>query len=94
MVAGRLGRRIWRRLRPATVAAAARRLARRARSILSGPAFLRAFAPALAELVADAGCLYRMFLAAGYRAKLGAILVAYGAANIVSAVRSCRPGWG
>jgi uncharacterized protein (TIRG00374 family) len=79
---------------PETVAAAARRLAGRARSVLSGSGFPRAFAPALAELVADAGCLYLFFLATGYRPQPGAILAAYGAANIVSAVPITPAGLG
>jgi uncharacterized protein (TIRG00374 family) len=48
----------------------------------------------VAELVADAGSLYLFFLATGYRPQPGAILVAYGAANIVSAIPITPAGLG
>jgi hypothetical protein len=75
---GRLVGRLWPRTRPETVASAARRLSGRAKGILAAPAFLRASAPAVAQLVADTGSLYLFFLATGYRPQPGAILVAPG----------------
>lgn len=102
-VAERLGRsvgrnRVVRRLlskrNAARLEASARRLSERSRSAISRPHFLRIMAPAVAELLLDAGALYLFFWAVGYSSAPGAVLVAYGVANVLAAFPVTPAGLG
>jgi uncharacterized protein (TIRG00374 family) len=50
--------------------------------------------PALGELLLDAGALYLFFLAVGYVAAPGAILVSYAVANVLAALPLTPAGLG
>jgi uncharacterized protein (TIRG00374 family) len=91
---GRLARRVRSSLDSERVASGARRLATLARSVLSGRPFVESIALALGDLLTDSLALYCFFLAVGYRPNAGAVLVAYGAANILSAIPITPGGLG
>ncbi|HEX6919273.1 MAG TPA: flippase-like domain-containing protein, partial [Actinomycetes bacterium] len=76
------------------VVSATQRFSSRAHRILSASWFLPTGMPALAELLLDAASLYLFFLAVGYRSELGAILVAYAAANILAVIPVTPAGLG
>jgi len=66
----------------------------RARSALTGRAFLEAFGFASADLLFDLLSLDLMFLAFGYQPGSGPLVVAYAAANIASAIPLTPGGLG
>ncbi len=71
---------------PGKVAQASGRLVSRARSALTGRAFLEAFGFASADLLFDLLSLDLMFLAFGYQPGFGPLVVAYAAPDIASAI--------
>lgn len=78
----------------ARLEASARRLSQRSRRAISRPHFLRIMAPAVTELLLDAGALYLFFWAVGYLPAPGAVLVAYGVANVLAAIPVTPAGLG
>jgi uncharacterized protein (TIRG00374 family) len=99
--AGRLGRylggqarRVRRDIDPDEVAATSERLATLARSALTGRPFAGSFAFASADLVCDLLSLDLMFAAFGYQPGFGPLAVAYGAANLASAIPLTPGGLG
>ncbi len=66
----------------------------RARSALTGRAFLEGYGFAAADLLFDLLSLDLMFLAVGYQPGFGALAVAYAAANIASAIPLTPGGLG
>jgi uncharacterized protein (TIRG00374 family) len=100
-VAGRAGRwaaSVARRVRPGIdpekVAETSSRLASLARSALTGRAFLASSAFASADVLLDLLSLDLVFLALGYQPGFGPLAVAYGAANIASAIPVTPGGLG
>jgi uncharacterized membrane protein YbhN (UPF0104 family) len=76
------------------VAQASKRLAALARDALTGRPFFESFAFAVADLLTDMLSLYLVFVAFGYQPGLGPLAVAYGAANIASAIPVTPGGLG
>jgi len=100
-VAGRAGRwaaSIAKHVRPGIdpekAAETSRRLASLARSALTGRAFLRSFGFASGDLLFDLLSLDLVFLALRYQPGFGPLAVAYGAANIASAIPLTPGGLG
>jgi uncharacterized protein (TIRG00374 family) len=92
--AARLARRVRPGIDPEKVAQEAGRLVTRARSALTGRAFLASFGFASADLLFDLLSLDLMFLAFGYQPGFGPLAVAYAAANIASAIPITPGGLG
>jgi uncharacterized protein (TIRG00374 family) len=92
--AARLARHFRSGIDPEQVAQDSARLVSRARSALTGRAFLEAFGFALGDLLFDLLSLYLMFLALGYQPRFGPLAVAYAAANIASAIPLTPGGLG
>jgi uncharacterized protein (TIRG00374 family) len=100
-IAGRAGRwaaSVARRVRPGIdpdqVGETSSRLASLARSALTGRAFLAGFALAAGDLLFDLLSLDLVFLALHYQPGFGPLAVAYGAANIASAIPVTPGGLG
>jgi uncharacterized protein (TIRG00374 family) len=100
-IAGRAGRwaaSVARRVRPGIdpdqVGETSSRLASLARSALTGRAFLASFAFAAGDLLFDLLSLDLVFLALHYQPGFGPLAVAYGAANIASAIPVTPGGLG
>ena len=96
--AGRWAARLARRVRPGIdpdkVAQSSGQLVVRARSALTGRAFLEGYGFAAADLLFDLLSLDLMFLAVGYQPGFGPLAVAYAAANIASAIPLTPGGLG
>jgi len=96
-VVGRIAR-VARRFRPSIdpdkAAQSSGQLVARARSALTGRAFLASFAFAAGDLLFDLLSLDLMFLALRYQPGFGPLAVAYAAANIASAVPLTPGGLG
>jgi uncharacterized protein (TIRG00374 family) len=92
--AATLARRFRHGIDPEKVAQASGRLVSRARSALTGRAFLAAFGFASADLLFDLLSLDLMFLAFRYQPGFGPLAVAYAAANIASAIPLTPGGLG
>jgi len=78
---------------PEQVAQTSKRLVLLARSALTGRAFLESYGFASADLLFDLLSLDLMFLAFRYQPGFGPLAVAYGAANIASAIPITPVGW-
>jgi uncharacterized protein (TIRG00374 family) len=92
--AGRVLRRVVKRLDPDALAATACEIADEARTVLGGKRFRFALAYATANWVLDAFVLYLFFLAVGHHQHFGELLVAYGVATIVAAIPLTPSGLG
>ena len=92
--AARLARRFRPAIDPEKAAQSSGRLVARARSALTGRAFLASFAFAMGDLLFDLLSLDLMFLAFGYQPGFGPVAVAYAAANIASAIPLTPGGLG
>jgi uncharacterized protein (TIRG00374 family) len=92
--AATLARRFRHGIDPEKVAQASGQLVSRARSALTGRAFLAAFGFASADLLFDLLSLDLMFLAFRYQPGFGPLAVAYAAANIASAIPLTPGGLG
>jgi len=92
--AAKLARHVRSSIDPEQVAQDSARLVSRARSALTGRAFLQAFGFALGDLLFDLLSLDLMFLALGYQPGFGPLAVAYAAANIASAIPLTPGGLG
>jgi len=92
--AARLARRFRPGIDPEKAAKASGQLVTRARSALTGRAFLASFALAAGDLLFDLLSLDLMFLALGYQPGFGPLAVAYAAANIASAIPLTPGGLG
>ena len=79
---------------PEQAAQSSGQLVARARSALTGRAFLASFAFAAGDLLFDLLSLDLMFLAFGYQPGFGPLAVAYAAANIASAIPLTPGGLG
>ena len=90
----RLARRFRSSIDPEKAARDSGQLVARARSALTGRAFLASFAFAAADLLFDLLSLDLMFLALGYQPGFGPLAVAYAAANIASAIPLTPGGLG
>jgi len=96
-----LGRRVAalvHRVRPSIsvdkVAQSSKRAATLAEAALSPRSFFESFGFAVADLVADLASLGFFFLALGYRPGVGSLVVAYAAANVISAIPVTPGGLG
>jgi len=87
-------RHIRRSIDPEKVAQTSGRLVRLARSALTGRAFAESYGFASADLLFDLLSLDLMFLAFRYQPGFGPLAVAYGAANIASAIPVTPGGLG
>jgi uncharacterized protein (TIRG00374 family) len=92
--AARLARRFRSGIDPEKAAQASGQFVVRARSALTGRAFLASFAYAAGDLLFDLLSLDLMFLAFGYQPGFGPLAVAYAAANIASAIPLTPGGLG
>jgi uncharacterized protein (TIRG00374 family) len=92
--AARLARRFRPSIDPEKAAQSSGQLVARARSALTGRAFLASFAFAMGDLLFDLLSLDLMFLAFGYQPGFGPVAVAYAAANIASAIPVTPGGLG
>jgi hypothetical protein len=92
--AARLARRFRPSIDPEKAAQSSGQLVARARSALTGRAFLASFAFAAGDLLFDLLSLDLMFLAFGYQPGFGPVAVAYAAANIASAIPVTPGGLG
>jgi uncharacterized protein (TIRG00374 family) len=90
----RMARRFRPSIDPAKAAQSSGQLVARARSALTGRAFLASFAFASGDLLFDLLSLDLMFLALGYQPGFGPLAVAYAAANIASAIPLTPGGLG
>jgi uncharacterized protein (TIRG00374 family) len=90
----RLARRFRSGIDPEQVARSSGQLVARARSALTGRAFLASFAFAAGDLLFDLLSLDLMFLAVGYQPGFGPLAVAYAAANIASVIPLTPGGLG
>jgi len=91
---GRALHRVWHRIDPDALALSALEAADEARAVLGGRRFPVALAYALANWVLDVLVLYLFFLAVGHHQHFGALLVAYGVANLVSVIPITPSGLG
>jgi len=92
--AARWARHIRHSIDPEKVAQTSGRLVRLARSALTGRAFAESYGYASADLLFDLLSLDLMFLAFRYQPGFGPLAVAYGAANIASAIPVTPGGLG
>jgi uncharacterized protein (TIRG00374 family) len=92
--AARLARHFRSSIDPEEAAKSCGQLVSRARSALTGRAFLASFAFAAGDLLFDLLSLDLMFLAFGYQPGFGPLAVAYAAANIASAIPLTPGGLG
>ena len=92
--AARVARHFRHGIDPDKVARSSGQLVTRARSALTGRAFLESFAFAGADLLFDLLSLDLMFLALRYQPGFGPLAVAYAAANIASAIPLTPGGLG
>jgi uncharacterized protein (TIRG00374 family) len=92
--AARVARHFRHSIDPDKVARSSGQLVTRARSALTGRAFLESFAFAGADLLFDLLSLDLMFLALRYQPGFGPLAVAYAAANIASAIPLTPGGLG
>jgi uncharacterized protein (TIRG00374 family) len=92
--AARMARHFRHGIDPDQVARSSGQLVTRARSALTGRAFLESFAFAGADLLFDLLSLDLMFLALRYQPGFGPLAVAYAAANIASAIPLTPGGLG
>ena len=91
--AARWARRVRPSIDPEKLAQTSKRLVVLARSALTGRAFLESYGFASADLLFDLLSLDLMFLAFRYQPGFGPLAVAYGAANIASAIPITPVGW-
>jgi hypothetical protein len=92
--AAKLARHVRSSIDPEQVAQDSARLVSRARSALTGRAFLESYGFASADLLFDLLSLDLMFLAFRYQPGFGPLAVAYAAANIASAIPITPGGLG
>jgi uncharacterized protein (TIRG00374 family) len=92
--AARVARRFRHSIDPEKAAKSSGQLVARARSALTGRAFLASFAFATGDLLFDLLSLDLMFLALRYQPGFGPLAVAYAAANIASAIPLTPGGLG
>jgi uncharacterized protein (TIRG00374 family) len=92
--AARLARHFRPSIDPEKAAQSSGQLVARARSALTGRAFLAGFAFAVGDLLFDLLSLDLMFLAFGYQPGFGPLAVAYAAANLASAIPLTPGGLG